>query len=58
MRIRKKHQADAVRRLEKVNAARQIAAFEREKQNRPATVPENPANFSDSKTAGNSQQIN
>ena len=47
-----KHQADAVKRLERVNAARQIAEFEKRKQRpeRPATisatVPENPANFS------------
>ena len=48
-----KHQADAVKRLEKVNAARKIAEFEKKKPNlqRPATISatvlENPANFSE-----------
>jgi hypothetical protein len=53
-----------VKRLEKVNAARQIAEFDKKKQHqeRPATisatVPENSANFSESKTEGKAQQIN
>ena len=60
-----RHQVDAVKRLEKVNAARQIAEFEKKKrptQGSPATisatVPENPAIFRQSKTEGKSQQIN
>jgi hypothetical protein len=53
-----------VKKLEKANAARQIAEFEKKKngaEKSPATisarVAENPANFSESKTEGKSQQI-
>jgi hypothetical protein len=59
-----KHQADAVKRLEKVNAARQIAEFEKKKQaiQRPATIsatlPENHANFSEVKNKGKANRIN
>jgi hypothetical protein len=59
------HQADAVTRLEKVNAARQIAEFEKKKkpaQESPATisatVPENSALFSKEKTEGKPNRIN
>jgi hypothetical protein len=59
-----RHQADAVKRLEKANAARQIAEFEKKEGNQgipatvSATVPENPPSFSESKTEAKSQQIN
>jgi len=60
-----RHQADTVRRLEKVNAARQIAEFEKKEKPTPkspatisATVAENSAIFTESKTEGKSQQIN
>ena len=59
-----RHQTEAVKRLEKVNAARQIAEFEKKKPSLgspatiSATVTENPANFDESKTEGKSQQIN
>src|SRR5262249_26901401 len=59
-----RHQADAVKRLEKVNAARQIAEFEKKKQNQEspatisATVPQNPADFSEAKTEGNPSIVN
>jgi hypothetical protein len=58
------HQIQAVKKLGKANAARQIAEFEKKKQGHetaatiPATVPENPANFSKEKTEGNPQKIN
>ena len=61
------HQAEAVKRLEVFNAAKQIKEVEREKNRKSAsehvptvfpTVPENPANFSEAKTEGKSQQIN
>jgi hypothetical protein len=54
------HRSEAVKKLEEVNAARQIAEFEKKKNEAnkgPATVPENPANFSGQKTE-ESQRIN
>jgi Phage integrase family len=59
-----RHQADAVKRLEKVNAARQIAAFEKKNSSPecplqfPLQWPKNPAFVEESKTEGKSQQIN
>jgi hypothetical protein len=48
--------------MEGIIAAKEIAEFEKQKQNGAGTisgtVPENPANFSEQKTEGNSHQIN
>ena len=59
------HQIEAVKKLEKANAARQIAEFEKKKNGSEkspatisATVPENPAVLEESKTEGKPQQIN
>jgi len=54
-----RHQAETVERLEKANAARQIAEFEEKSipTNSP-TLPKNPVNFSDSKTEDKPNQIN
>jgi hypothetical protein len=61
------HQADAMRKLEVFNAAKEIAEIEkaRQKQSHPETVPtvfptlpENPANFSVEKTEGKPNEIN
>jgi hypothetical protein len=62
------HQADAVKRLELFNAAKEIAEAEREKNRRSAalsdivhtispTVTENPANFSQEETEGKTHRI-
>jgi hypothetical protein len=61
------HQADAVRKLEAFNVAKEIAEIEknRQKQGQPEsvptilpTLPENPANFSVEKTEGKPNPIN
>ena len=61
------HQADAVRKLEAFNVAKEIAEVEkiRQKQAQPEsvptifpTLPANPANFSVGKTEGKPNQIN
>src|SRR5262249_36117712 len=54
-----RHRAETVERLEKANAARQIAEFEEKSipTNSP-TLPKNPVNFSDSKTEDKPNQIN
>lgn len=59
------HQVQAVNKLEKVNAARQIAEFEKKKKSVrkspatiSATVPKNQTNFSSEENDGKSQQIN
>ena len=54
-----RHQAETVERLEKANAARQIAEFEEKSipTNSP-TLPKNPVNSSDSKTEDKPNQIN
>ena len=61
------HQAEAVKRLEVFNAAKQIEEAEKKKNNKGAseqvptvftTVLENSANFSEEKTEGKSQRIN
>jgi integrase len=63
-RPQEEHQADVVKRLEKVNAAKQIAEFERKKiepERVPTispTVAENPANFSEVENEGKSQRFN
>jgi integrase len=59
------HQIEAVKKLEKANATRQIAEFEKKKKGSEkspaaisATVPESPAVLEGSKIEGKSQQIN
>jgi integrase len=63
------HQAEAVKKLEAANAAKEIAEVEKQQKRSQArvsetvptvspTVPENPANFSEDKTEGKPNQIN
>jgi integrase len=63
------HQADAMKKLEVFNAAKEIAEIEREKKRQTAvisesvptispTVAENPANFSMEEIEGKTQQVN
>jgi hypothetical protein len=53
-----KHQADAVNRLEKANAARQIMEAEKRMSTFSGTAGENQRNFPDPKNEGNSSRIN
>jgi hypothetical protein len=53
-----KHQADAVKRLDKVNAAREISETEKRLGTNLGTALENQGNFSGSKSEGNSSRIN
>jgi hypothetical protein len=65
--VQEDHQADAMRKLEVFNVAKEIAEAEkaRQKQNQPEsvptifpTLPENPANFSVEITEGKPNRIN
>src|SRR5215831_6124483 len=53
-----KHQADAVNRLEKANAAREIAEAEKRLGTNLGTAGENRGNFTESKSEGNSSRAN
>lgn len=56
------HRIEAVKKLAVFNANRQIAEFEKKAKSAPATisatVPENPAHFSEEKTEGKPNRIN
>ena len=44
--VQEAHQAEAMKKMEVINAAKEIAEFEKIPHTKSPTVPENPANFS------------